>query len=957
MLEVADDAMEARLRGRLFGDQPKAYIGVFELHARIGSGGMGDVFSAVDPRLQRKVALKVIRPQARSAHARAQIEQRLRREARALAQLDHPNIVRVFDVGTHDGKLFMAMEFVDGATLRRWLIDASPSVDAIVAVFVEVGRALAAAHDAGLVHRDVKPDNVVVDASGRARVLDFGLALIFRQGTPPSEERGSERADASTESEPAEANELRTRGLVGTPGYMAPEQYLRHEPDPATDQFSFCVALYEALYGRSPIPRRSFAQARDATVQGRIDVPPRGKAPAWLTRIVMRGLALSPGDRWPSMAALVQALNDGERRGSRALVALAAVVAAAGLTGVAFGGTADSGCPDPTTTTTELWGGARQQRIASRFETAGEFGTTLWGQLQPRVDSYVRGLVRELDAVCRADPDHELSRDRAHLCLRDAQAHLDAALSVLAEADLAVVEHAHAVVDGLPPTADCLADGTRRLSDSDDPRAAELRTRLSQLRVRIAAGQYETTDTEASQIVASARELSDAGLIAEALLTRGHQQLEAGHAVTARATLQEAYFGAARLDAHAVAAEAATHLVHAALEAGDELEDGLQWGRHGHAALDVAPKGKARARLLITEAHLLRELGRTTEAIERAERAVNTLADEVGAESVYEASAQHVLAVVLSDAGDYAAATTHYEAALAGLRTSLGPRHPDTAATMANLGTLLQRSGRYVDAERMHRDALEIRREQLRADHPVVVGALINIATAVYSQGRAEQARALFEAVVDTVGDGEMSSHPDFAWALNNLGALRWHNGDPEAGRRSVTRALRIFERAYGAHHSAVAGTCNNLGLMALEQHRLDDARDLFIRSIGVYRDIHGPEHPEVANLTGNLARLALAKNDVSEALRLTERALQIRQRMLGAEHPDTANSMMLRGEALRRAARFDDALVMVDRARAIYVLRQTADALPKIEALRRRIEDEQMASSAAVARAGRIPQ
>ena len=208
-------------------------VGRYVIRDVIGKGGMGIVYGAEDPDLHREVAIKVLRHDF--ARTQPDAARRIVREAQAMAKISHPNVVTVFDVGTFDDRVFIAMERVRGGNLRSWIAK-QDSIGAIVDAFLEAGRGLVAAHDAGVVHRDFKPDNVLVGNDGRVRVTDFGLAL------DEASDRLSDLDLVASGSMP----------IAGTPAYMAPEQYSGANLDPRTDQFSFCVALYEALYGQRP---------------------------------------------------------------------------------------------------------------------------------------------------------------------------------------------------------------------------------------------------------------------------------------------------------------------------------------------------------------------------------------------------------------------------------------------------------------------------------------------------------------------------------------------------------------------------------------------------------------------------------------------------------------------------------------------------------------------------------
>jgi eukaryotic-like serine/threonine-protein kinase len=275
-------------------------VGRYVVLARQGAGGMGVVWSAYDPQLDRKVALKLLR--AGSGVESSEGRARLVREAQAIAQLAHPNVVAVYDVGTAEsGEVYIAMEFVEGETLTAWLARWERPWRDVRDVFVQAGRGLAAAHAVGLLHRDFKPDNVLVGTEGRVRVTDFGLARSLITAGGDDEAAG-----------PVALASLRmtltaTGTILGTPRYMAPEQLRGAGTDARSDQFSFCVAMYEALYGRHPLPGdTALAMAEDGA---RALAPPDGPVPAFIGRALTRGLDPEPSRRFPSMQTLLHVLT------------------------------------------------------------------------------------------------------------------------------------------------------------------------------------------------------------------------------------------------------------------------------------------------------------------------------------------------------------------------------------------------------------------------------------------------------------------------------------------------------------------------------------------------------------------------------------------------------------------------------------------------------------------------
>ncbi|HEU4539333.1 MAG TPA: protein kinase, partial [Polyangiaceae bacterium] len=279
---------------------PGTEVGRYVVLGVVGRGGMGAVYAARDPALHRKVALKLLRGDVAAGRAQREIEARLRREAQAMARLAHPNVAAVYDVGQYGGRVFVAMEFVEGQTLARWFEQRGRPLRRSLELFLSAGRGLAAAHAAGLVHRDFKPQNVLVGDDGRVRVVDFGLARLT---PPPDAPNAPNTPDApggaatSSEGPPTELASALTRpgALLGTPLYMAPELYRGEPADARSDQFSFAVALYEALYRQRPFAGADLTTLVAQAELGRVRPAPRGaKVPREVRKVLLRGLSASP---------------------------------------------------------------------------------------------------------------------------------------------------------------------------------------------------------------------------------------------------------------------------------------------------------------------------------------------------------------------------------------------------------------------------------------------------------------------------------------------------------------------------------------------------------------------------------------------------------------------------------------------------------------------------------------
>ncbi len=331
---AASDGLEsqvllARARQKLLGwDDMPVTVGRYRVLERIGQGGMGVVYSAHDDELDRDVAIKILRSELAPGTAG---RQRLVREAQATAKLSHPNVVHVYEVAQQGEQVFMAMELVRGRTLRAWLESKRRTWQEVVAMFVQAGEGLVAAHAHGIVHRDFKPDNVLIGVGSadreRPRVVDFGLARASSDVVSTGEHPVFRDLDIT-----------RTGTVIGTPAYMAPEQLSRGEPDARSDQFSFCVALFEALYRHRPFAGSTYTELADSLTAGvPIAIDDRGEVPSALHAIVMRGLSRNPFDRHPSMRALLDELVavTRARPRRRGWLAAAAIAACAGIVGLA----------------------------------------------------------------------------------------------------------------------------------------------------------------------------------------------------------------------------------------------------------------------------------------------------------------------------------------------------------------------------------------------------------------------------------------------------------------------------------------------------------------------------------------------------------------------------------------------------------------------------------------------
>jgi predicted Ser/Thr protein kinase/tetratricopeptide (TPR) repeat protein len=440
------------------GADPGAKLGRYVVLERLGAGGMGVVFAAWDPELDRRVAIKVIGD--RHPTARELLRRRLKREAQAMAKLRHPNVVTVYDVGEADGRLFAAMEYVEGVDLRTWVRADRRSGAELLEVFTAAGNGLAAAHAQGIVHRDFKPDNVLVANDGRVLVLDFGLASWTTPSSDGADELEPE--DVTTSRVPlAELSDLPNSGdltlpgtVLGTPAYMAPEQRRGRPADARSDQYSFCTAMWEALTGGLPFGRGRRALVRARTE--RLAELERRDLPASVGRALRRGLAWHPEDRFVDMHELLEALAPKPRRWP--WVALASsLMATAAAVAIGLGGESSASveqCVDAGERVAAIWSATEAKDLAVVFAQRGPVAAAEWPYLERELDRWAADWTAVDGDLCRrygpgGAPTQQLD------CLDRQLLQLDATVEVLGTIAQAEVMRTPDLLASLPSPQHC----------------------------------------------------------------------------------------------------------------------------------------------------------------------------------------------------------------------------------------------------------------------------------------------------------------------------------------------------------------------------------------------------------------------------------------------------------------------------------------------------------------------
>jgi eukaryotic-like serine/threonine-protein kinase len=858
--------------------EPGETIGRYVILRKLGRGGMGVVVLAYDPVLDRMLALKLLRVDRESPEVSA----RLAREAQSLARIAHPNVVRVFDAGISAGRLFLAMEYVEGETLRGWLAASPRSTKEILRVFIEVARGLQVTHEAGFVHRDIKPDNILVGTDEVARVADFGLVGWDRVSHPaPAPDDGSAGSGPAL---------TQAHGRLGTPGYMAPEQLDGGDVGPAADQFALCASLWEALYGALP--------AADTDALDHTEPRPERQVPTWIRDVVRRGLRPSPEQRWPSIAALSDALGRDPVAARRRLmwrVVIGAILL--GLAGLAAHGmwrrplVQDTRCQVMDERLAGVWDAGRAEAVRARFVASKRpHAADTFARVERLLSEYARDWVSARVETCEAThvrgEQSESLLDLRMACLDRRLGELGALVVAFSTGDDPdVVDSAVQAVTRLSPVRACAdTDALRAIEPMpDDPAArAEVEKLLAVLDGAGAlerTGQYHEGLTIATSAAEQAERIGYAPALAAALARRGSLEEKSGDARAAAATFERALLIAADARDDALAARLWVDLLNVLARALARPEDAVRLRPGAEAAVRRAgstPELEADLWTSLGIAHY--SLGNYDEGRRYQSEALALLEDSFGPEHPSVARSLTSLGIMAFAQGAHAEAQQHHERALAIFEHAFGPEHPHVAASLTNLGLVSYAQGAYADASHQHGRALELWERSLGSGHPHVAAGLTNLGLALLAQGKHADARRAHRRALAVREQIFGSEHPEVAGSLSNLGSVFQAQGDHEAARVHHERALALREQALGPEHPDVAISLNNLGDALLEQGSYADAHASYERALAIWERALPAEHPHLAYPLTGLARSRLQLGRAEEARGVAERALALRE-------------------------------------------------------------------------------
>ena len=861
-------------------------IGRYVLLEEVGQGGMGVVFAAFDPQLNRKIALKILRANHTDSDDKRQLRARLYREAQAIAKLSHPNVITVFDVGTVGASVFVAMEFVEGVTLTDFLAKPRP-LSTILDAFAQAGRGLSAAHQAGLVHRDFKPDNVLMGFDGIARVSDFGLAR-----SDPSlvgeEEDDAFESDSAEEHDDADllSSPMTQAGaVVGTPRFMAPEQHAGAPPDPRSDQFAFCVALYQALYRQDPYLAHTMERLVHAKQEGRILEPPEDvQVPGGLEQLIWRGLSPDPRRRYVTMEALLQDLRDEPivrgRPVLRWIVGLGLSSAALGIAALQTGDVAPTVCDEGRDRWRAVWTAEKKDTIRAAFESADPDASSVsWEAVERGLDSFGEGFVSQYADACSAvrgpRPGEDMFFQLRESCLLERLDFTVALVDLLERPDAALVRAAPQAVAELPDLARCteatglLARGVPTPVEQT-PAATEFRSALMQSRALGLAGKFEAAQDRARAALSQAESLELEGFRAEAHMVLGRALAEGGRYADAEEHLRLAVLGGTRSSHDEAAAEAAIALVEVLGVRLDRHAEAMLWEAQALAMLDrIGEQGILRARLENRAGRLDARRGETVAARTHFTAALSLRSKVRGADDPGRAAWMIDLGNVALAEHAFDEAVDTFDRALTLAEATLTSSHPTRAAALAALGRVHLRREEFGPARDVLLDAKAGLEASLGAEHPRTAAVLLGLATADEALGKAASAEAGFARAADSLAATVGRGHASFRHALLGQARCARHGGQFEDAEAWLARAC-----GGPALPGSLQGVCD------LEQAQLDLARGRFDRAASGFSTaasrfeggaLENPRHRAEALVGLAHANRSLGRND--EAARALEGA------------------------------------------------------------------------------------
>jgi serine/threonine protein kinase/tetratricopeptide (TPR) repeat protein len=922
---VSSNIRKAQVRAALFRKLEPVRIGRFILLESIGAGAMGEIYAAYDDQLDRKVALKLVRG---GSGLTAKADDRLLREAQTLAQVSHPNVVQIYEAGTYSGRLFIAMELIRGKTLTSWLKDAAQVPRAVrqrevLRRFIAAGRGLEAAHAAGLAHRDFKPDNVLVGDDGRVRVVDFGLAraLVDDPDGGRSAWSGGDLDDdsdaaariselsrkalslsatvpAASTSDPtpgtpklkAAVRLTETGTVMGTPSYMAPETLRGAIADRRSDQFSFCVALYHALYETFPFSGQSLRELRDSMESGEVAFAPGVPVPAFVRKALYRGLSVEPSQRFASMGELLAALEPKARRRRSWIAAAVSLVVVALGAGMYLRSQAVDPCAAAGVAIDAPWSVDRQVAIHAAFGRSGlPFAEPAWRGVKTRVDGYARSWHDAATSACQAThiarTQSAQQLDKRMLCLDRGRRQLAALVTELGTGAPGVVEHAIEAVEALPELDAC--SHTENLLFGLAPPPAPVAARVAAIRDQVARaftlellGRDEESLVVARDASVATKGLGYPPVHAEALAQTA-RALDARGTADAGAEAKRLYFEAldiAEAERHdQLAARIWNKLVMLAVRLDSATEQAHAWWRRNAAAVR-----------------------------------------RVGDDDYEQAKLHHMLGEIYYRESGYAKAADEERRAIAAIA-----RVPAHQLELSRYYDALAKSLELLDdldgAMRLHERALALATETLGAGHLNVVKLQINYGRGLEKRGQPGRARSVLEDALGSMSARDRDAHPSAAKIHSLLSDLDNHEGHLDRAAEHASASLAIYQRTQSPDHVRLAEAYMNLANVEQRRRNFTRALAIYEDALALRRRHLGNDHYQNGVNEGGIAETLVELERYKEAMTHLVEAERIFQRGSGRERGTQAWILTVRGEILAGKRQFEAALPVLEQALALF--------------------------------------
>jgi eukaryotic-like serine/threonine-protein kinase len=852
--------------------------GTYEIVRITGEGGMGIVYEAKDVTLGRRVALKV--------HRRARSDASMKRalhEARTMARIRHPNVVGVHGVGTHERALYIAMEYISGGSLRRWLRRAPRSVGEILDVFEAAASGLASAHDVGLVHRDFKPDNVLMDDDDRPLVADFGIARGIAETSATSDR-------AVTEPSPAPAK-LSLHAFDGTLGYAAPEQLRGMAPvDARADQFSFCAALYEALHGDLPFavePRETLLRRIEQGALGSADRERSRRVSRRVRAVLLRGLRANPLERFSDMDGLVAALRRARsrRRSATVIVAASGGIAALGLW--AWGtSTEHDACADASGELVGVWDDDRREAV--RRAVFGEADSTNVDLLEASIDRYAATWSLQWKQGCH--------RDVVARCLTEARARLHDLLQFFERIGSNAQTHGVETVEQLPNPLMCNATGPTVSGKgvTSDAAHAALAERVDEAWLRFVADPDEGTVRELEELASEAERAGHADLASRTLALVGTRLSNRGNAAEAEHRLRRASMLAVASGSRASMAMAWSQLATVLGARGNNREAREKIELAREASKDVED-AKVRATLAHNAGLVLVELGDREAAIVELRRAVDLYGGLVGPRHAVVGRSHAALGNVLRQTGHLDEAAATLETALEILEHSHGAEHPGTLRARAMLGATCLELGRWSCAESALTEVARALEAQLGGEHPRALEALEALVNLHMRQGELDAALEVAERVHVAVMDRRDRA---YVRATGNLAVLHAARSEWRLALQYARDSRNALVETLGDGHPMRVQAETLLGTILRELGQLDASAEALEAAVELAQTSLSPRDLQGANARIELGFTELARDRRAAALLHGEAILAVLAEPPGPPHV-LAEAELIVAEAL----------------------------------------------------------